>query len=184
MQVSTVVILMNFCAKNPPHRQAVTRLYFFMLQIVLVGIMVIACNVILQAFFTLYFLKILIPKYKRWSNESEFFKPFVMLIFLIMCFTLLHGVQCTLWAAVYYFNPHISSLSSFSESIYFSLITFTTIGYGDIVIDSEWRILAGIEAINGIILVGWSTAMVFSFLQIIHKNGSIPNNITEPKSNK
>ena len=115
-----------------------------MLQIVLVGIVVIACNVILQAFFTLYFLKILIPKYKRWSNESEFFKPFVMLIFLIMCFTLLHGVQCTLWAAVYYFNPHISSLSSFSESIYFSLITFTTIGYGDIVIDSEWRILAGI----------------------------------------
>ncbi len=92
-----------------------------------------------------------------------------------MFFTLLHGGQCTLWAAVYYFNPHISSLSSFSESIYFSLITFTTIGYGDVVIDSEWRIIAGLEAINGIMLVGWSTAMVFAFLQVIYKNGNHPH---------
>ena len=92
----------------------------------------------------------------------------------MMFFTLLHGGQCILWAAVYYFNPEISSLSSFSESVYFSLITFTTIGYGDVVIDSDWRILAGLEAINGIILVGWSTAMVFSFLQIIYKNGKMP----------
>ncbi|WP_374331008.1 ion channel [Soonwooa sp.] len=144
-----------------------------MLQIVLVGILVVACNVFIQALSTLYFLKIFIPQFKRWRTKNELLTAFAMLVFLIMFFTLLHGGQCTLWAVVYYLNPQISSLSSFSESIYFSLITFTTIGYGDVVIDSEWRILAGLEAINGIMLVGWSTAMVFAFLQVIYKNGSI-----------
>lgn len=90
-----------------------------------------------------------------------------------MFFTLLHGGQCTLRTVVYYLTLQISSLSSFSESIYFSLINFTNIGYGDVVIDSEWRILAGFEAINGSMLVGWSTAMVFAFLQVIYKNSSI-----------
>ncbi|MFN3021913.1 potassium channel family protein [Soonwooa sp.] len=146
-----------------------------MLQIVLVGILVVACNVFIQALSTLYFLKIFIPQFKRWRKKNELLTTFIMLVFLIMFFTLLHGGQCTLWAAVYYFNPHISSLSSFSESIYFSLITFTTIGYGDVVIDSEWRIIAGLEAINGIMLVGWSTAMVFAFLQVIYKNGNHPH---------
>jgi voltage-gated potassium channel Kch len=146
-----------------------------MFNIVLVGIIVVACNVVVQALSTIYFMKIFIPQYKRWRRKNDLFSSFVMLVFLIMFFTLLHGGQCTLWAVVYYLNPHISSLSSFSESIYFSLITFTTIGYGDVVIDSEWRILAGLEAINGIMLVGWSTAMVFAFLQVIYKQGNIPS---------
>ncbi|GEM53536.1 two pore domain potassium channel family protein [Empedobacter brevis] len=83
--------------------------------------------------------------------------------------TLLHGAQCTIWAATFYFNPNIDNLYSFEEAIYFSLITFTTVGYGDVVIDSEWKILAGLEAINGIMMVGWSTALMFSYLQIILK---------------
>ena len=88
--------------------------------------------------------------------------------------TLLHGAQCTIWAATFYFNPNIDNLYSFQEAIYFSLITFTTVGYGDVVIDSEWKIMAGLEAINGIMMVGWSTALMFSYLQIILKK-----NITE-----
>ena len=83
--------------------------------------------------------------------------------------TLLHGAQCTIWAATFYFNQNIDNLYSFQDAIYFSLITFTTVGYGDIVIDSEWKIMAGLEAINGIMMVGWSTALMFSYLQIILK---------------
>ena len=154
-----------------------------MFQIILVGIVVVAFNVILQAFSTIYFLRIFIPQFKKWRKGNDVVTSFLMMVFLIMFFTLMHGAQCTLWAAVYYYNPHITSLSSFSESIYFSLVTFTTIGYGDVVIDSEWRILAGIEAINGIMLVGWSTAMVFAFLQVINKY-SIHLNLDDYQDNK
>lgn len=44
-------------------------------------------------------------------------------------------------------------------------VTFTTLGYGDIVLGPEWRLLSGIEAINGIVLFGWSTAFLFAIVQ-------------------
>jgi hypothetical protein len=49
------------------------------------------------------------------------------------------------------------------------MVTFTTLGYGDISLTSEWRLLSGLEAINGIMLIGWSTAMMFSLIQNIYK---------------
>ncbi len=83
--------------------------------------------------------------------------------------TLLHGLQCVIWACVFYFNPAIDNLYNFNEALYFSLVTFTTVGYGDVVIETEWKLLAGLEAINGIMMVGWSTALMFSYLQVILK---------------
>ncbi len=46
--------------------------------------------------------------------------------------------------------------------LYFSLVTYTTIGFGDVVVGPGWRVLAGIEGLTGILLVGWSTAFVFA----------------------
>jgi hypothetical protein len=59
--------------------------------------------------------------------------------------------------------------SSFSEAWYFSMVTFTSLGYGELTLTGNWRLLSGIEAINGIMLIGWSTAMMFSLIQQIFK---------------
>ena len=63
----------------------------------------------------------------------------------------------------------MDEFQTFEKAIYFSLVTFTTLGYGDISIASENRILSGLEAINGIILIGWSTAFMFNVFQEIYK---------------
>ena len=47
----------------------------------------------------------------------------------------------------------------------FMVITLTTLGYGDIVLTEQWRLLAAIEAANGIIMFGWSTALVIAVVQ-------------------
>lgn len=141
-----------------------------MLTVILTGLVIITINVIVQAFSTIYFFRIFVPQYQRRMERTKTIYPTLwMLVYLVSYLTLLHASQCTLWAAAYYFNPYISDLSSFEQAIYFSLITFTTIGYGDITINSEWRILAGLEAVNGIMLIGWSTAMIFAFLQILYR---------------
>lgn len=141
-----------------------------MLTAILTGLIIITINVVVQAFSTVYFFRTFIPQYQRRMNRSKTMYPTIwMLVYLVSFLTLLHASQCTLWAVAYYFNPYISDLSSFEQAIYFSLITFTTIGYGDITINSEWRIMAGLEAVNGIMLIGWSTAMIFAFLQILYK---------------
>ena len=139
-----------------------------MFLIILFGVLIICINVILQSVITVFSLKYLHQfnsKKKRISIKAVLLQMSLSVSLL----TLLHGAQCTIWAAAFYFNPEIDNLYSFKEAIYFSLITFTTVGYGDVVIDSDWKILGGLEAINGIMMVGWSTALMFSYLQIILK---------------
>jgi hypothetical protein len=44
------------------------------------------------------------------------------------------------------------------EALYFSTVSFSTIGFGDVVLSPEWRMFSSLEGINGFLLIGWSTA--------------------------
>jgi hypothetical protein len=60
----------------------------------------------------------------------------------------------------------VEEIGTFEEAVYFSVVTFTTLGYGDITLaDHQWRLLSGAEALNGVLLVGWSTALLFAVVQ-------------------
>jgi hypothetical protein len=48
------------------------------------------------------------------------------------------------------------------SAFYFSAVTFTTTGYGDLVLPEEWRLVGGVEALTGIIMCGWSTGFFFA----------------------
>ena len=78
-------------------------------------------------------------------------------------------VEAWLWALVYLFNPLITALPDLETAFYFSMVTFTTLGYGDVVLVGEWRTLASIQAANGVIVFGWTTALIFDFIQRIYK---------------
>jgi hypothetical protein len=67
-------------------------------------------------------------------------------------------------------------LATFEQAAYFSFVTFTTLGYGDITLSESWRLLSGIEALNGILLVGWTTAMIFTVVQRIWQGLKTNNN--------
>ena len=56
-------------------------------------------------------------------------------------------------------------MQDFETALYFSFVTFTTLGYGDITLSEGWRLLSGIEALNGLLLVGWTTALLFAIVQ-------------------
>lgn len=71
----------------------------------------------------------------------------------------LHAVEIWLYAAVYALS---GALGSFEEALYFSTSTYTTVGYGDVVLPRGWRVFGAIEGANGIILLGWSTAFFVS----------------------
>lgn len=139
-----------------------------MFLIILIGVFIICINVVFQSIITVFSLKYL-HQFNSKKNRISIKAVLLQMSLSVSLLTLLHGAQCTIWAAAFYFNPEIDNLYNFKEAIYFSLITFTTVGYGDVVIDSDWKILGGLEAINGIMMVGWSTALMFSYLQIILK---------------
>ena len=79
----------------------------------------------------------------------------------------LHALEIIIWAIVYKALVPVGELANFEAAVYFSFVTFTTLGYGDITLSEVYRLLSGIQALNGILLVGWSTALMFSIVQKI-----------------
>lgn len=71
----------------------------------------------------------------------------------------LHTVQIWLYAVLYMW---LGALPSLEPALYFSTVTFVAVGYGDVVLPTTWRMLSAIEAANGVILIAWSTAFLFS----------------------
>jgi hypothetical protein len=78
-------------------------------------------------------------------------------------------LEAGLWALLYLFSPLITALPDLETAFYFSMVTYTTLGFGDVVLTGQWRTLASIQAANGVIIFGWTTALIFYFIQQIYK---------------
>jgi len=89
----------------------------------------------------------------------------LILIGTALAVVFLHALEIIVWAQAYRLILPANELATLEEAVYFSFVTFTTLGYGDITLSEGYRLLSGIQALNGIILVGWSTAMIFSVVQ-------------------
>jgi hypothetical protein len=74
-----------------------------------------------------------------------------------------HLIEISLWSMFYYWWSVMPDIES---SFYFSVMTYTTIGYGDVVPPIHWRLLAGVEGLTGILMCGWTTAF---FLTIVNR---------------
>ncbi len=79
-----------------------------------------------------------------------------------------HVIEIWIWAVFYYFEASINEIPSFESALYFSTSSFTTVGFGDLVLSEEWRLLSSLESANGMILFGWSTAFIFEIVRHIY----------------
>jgi hypothetical protein len=70
-----------------------------------------------------------------------------------------HTVEVWLYAVGYL---AVGALHDLESALYFSTTSFTTLGYGDIVLNQKWRLVGAIEGANGLLLFGWSTAFLVS----------------------
>lgn len=95
----------------------------------------------------------------------------VSIIVLMMLLATL--VEAFLWAGVYVVS---GAFSGMEPALYFSIVTYTTLGYGDVVLGPEWRLLASVQAANGLIMFGWTTGLLVYAIQRmyerIHDRGS------------
>ncbi len=88
----------------------------------------------------------------------------------------LHTVEIWLWAGLYMM---LGEFDDIGRALYFSTVTFTTLGYGDITLGPRWQVLSGLEAANGIILFGVSTAFIFAVLKYLFEAAGIVGRIGE-----
>ena len=78
---------------------------------------------------------------------------------------LLHLLEISAWAVVYVLDEAMPDLQS---ALYFSAVTYTTTGYGDLVLSKEWRLVGAIEALTGILMCGWSTGFFFAVVSRLY----------------
>jgi hypothetical protein len=106
----------------------------------------------------------------RWLERSlgalgrSYGRQLRLLITLAGWTVLIHLVEITVWA-VYYAGG--SGMPDFDSALYFSAVTYTTVGYGDLVLPEVWRLVGGVEALTGILMCGWSTGFFFAIVNQI-----------------
>ena len=111
---------------------------------------------------------------RHWTLRSNLARG-TALAGLVLLMAIAGLLESTLWAGFYW---QVGALPEFGEALYFSLVTFTTLGYGDITLQGEWRLLSAFEAANGIIMFGWTTAIIVAVAQrlfFLHPGDSKPD---------
>jgi hypothetical protein len=78
-----------------------------------------------------------------------------------------HLIQIALWAVAFLM---VGEISTFEKAFYYSAENYTALGYGDIVLSERWRLLGPLEAINGLLLFGLSTAVMFAVMSRLITN--------------
>ncbi|MBX3577870.1 MAG: two pore domain potassium channel family protein [Rhizobiaceae bacterium] len=83
----------------------------------------------------------------------------LIMVFIVLGVFAVLTVEVWLWAGMHY---ALGVVDGFEASLYFSLVTFSTVGYGDLVPSSGWRLFAALEGVSGFLLIGWSTAYLIA----------------------
>jgi hypothetical protein len=137
-----------------------------MLLLLLTIVLLVALTVAIHAFGTAVWIRYLGRHYIGADGQCRAHKALPAVTWSAVWLLMLHLVEVVVWAGFYLLITPVEEIATFEEALYFSLVTFTTLGYGDITLaDHHWRLLSGAEALNGVLLVGWSTALLFAVVQ-------------------
>ena len=97
----------------------------------------------------------------RSAVEGPLWRHVLLTIALVLGLFIIHGVEIWLYAALY---KLIGAVPTLREAVYFSSISYGSIGYSDELMSREWRLLGAIEGVAGAILLGWSVAFFVSVM--------------------
>jgi hypothetical protein len=89
-----------------------------------------------------------------------------LLVRLVSALLLLHLAEAVVWAIFYQL---IGALPDLETAAYFSLTSYTTVGYGDVTLPEPWRLLGPLEAAVGILMLGWSTGILVAVIGMMYR---------------
>ena len=96
-----------------------------------------------------------------------FWRGVAVMIIISLITGAAHVMLIALWALVFL---ACGELASFDQAFYFSAQSYTSLGYGDVHLSDRWRLLGPLEAVNGLLLFGLSTAIMFAVLNRLITN--------------
>jgi Ion channel len=104
----------------------------------------------------------IVRREKRLGLEGvSFWGDFFIVALIILLSLAAHLIEIALWAAVFMI---CGEFGEFGIAFYHSAVNYTTLGYGDLIMSPKWRLLGPLEAADGIMMFGVSTAMIFTLI--------------------
>jgi hypothetical protein len=136
-----------------------------MLRALLTGFPVLVLCVALQALFAGYGMRAY-AHFRRDAKHRRFWTQVLTLSAVMMLVLLGTMLQMAAWAVLFLL---LGEFGDFATALYHSAVNFSTLGYGDVVMSEHWRLLGPLEASNGILMFGVSTAMMTAAVMDILK---------------
>ena len=136
-----------------------------MLKYALIGVVLVVVTVIIHGVGTLSWASLATRRYADQDGMFRSERSAHIVVGTVLVLLILLVLEILVWSYAYLLLLPAGEVDSLEEAVYFSFVTFTTLGYGDITLTQGWRLLSGIEALNGIMLAGWTTALLFAVVQ-------------------
>jgi hypothetical protein len=89
------------------------------------------------------------------------FHLMAVMVATVVVLKIAHGLEVVVWALAY---ALVGAAPAGSDLLYFAFVNYTTLGYGDVTPVKAWQLLGPMAAMNGILMFGWSTAVLFDVL--------------------
>jgi hypothetical protein len=132
-----------------------------MLRQLLVGIAVSVCNIAIHAIVMAAVLWVVRLADER-ATQRQSLRLVGVMIATVSVFMAAHIAEVVVWALAYMM---VGAAAPGTDFIYFAFVNYTTLGYGDVTPIERWQLLGPMTAMNGVLLFGWSTAVIFAVLR-------------------
>lgn len=140
-----------------------------------IGLMTMMMCLILQVTFTFWSVRRVMGTPHRPRRSSGLIEGIVALLVAMLIMMLGNFLQIMLWGALFFV---LGEFPVFYEAVYHSGVNFTSLGYGDVVMSTDRKLLGPLEALNGILMLGLSSAALVAILQHLtrmHVEGRNPD---------
>ena len=132
-----------------------------MLRQLLVGASVSICNIAIHALIMLAVLEV-IHNTGKIATSHRSLRLVAVMNAAVVILMVAHFAEVLVWSLAYEIT---SAAPSGTDLLYFAFVNYTTLGYGDVTPVSRWKLLGPMAAMNGVLLFGWSTAVIFEVLR-------------------
>lgn len=132
-----------------------------MVRQLLVGGLACLCNIIIHALVMTLVVRVARAVAQKPVARPSLFLSSVMTA-TVSVLMAAHCVEIAVWSLFYWL---VGAASPGADILYFAFVNYTTLGYGDVVPVRAWQLLGPMAAMNGILLLGWSTAVIYDVLR-------------------
>ena len=145
-----------------------------MLRQFLLGTAVSVCNIAIHAMVMVAVVRVArsVSERATWHQSLRLIAVMSATASVLM---LAHLAEVLVWSFAYSF---ISIAPPGTDLVDFAFVNYTTLGYGDVIPLEHWRLLGPMTAMNGVMLFGWSTAVIF---EVLRRTMTAPRNAPEPR---